>query len=234
MCTEIIIEFVCGFKPVLETSTDIDGLLLHYLELRHRLREKFLPMPPGNGMPKIDMEAVWAEVHTNAKIYSGCEDCIYIIGCVSMKSHCESVVESQCSLLNKHSPKRRLGHSGLSKEAFISWNSLGISSSNVDHFLVGSLDRMPKEFTGFRRKMNDPKSKNKKFVHSKVIDRVLAHRPHGELAGPRDFIRPQIPGRQALVGPDAAVRQSPLAKDTDTLGCDLFFASDDGTSSDSE
>ncbi|EER07703.1 hypothetical protein Pmar_PMAR028992 [Perkinsus marinus ATCC 50983] len=191
----VVADFVRSFKPDLEFSTDLTGLRAQYLELRDRLCEKFLPMPVGDGLPKIDMEAVWCEVHTNSRIYSGCEDCIYIIACCAMKTHCESVVEAQCSVLNSCSPRRHLGHSGLSKEAFLVWNSLGLSSENVDHFLMSSLERMPKTFTGFRRKANDPKAKNKKVTHSTVIDRVLAHQPHGELSGPRDFVRQQLEGR---------------------------------------
>ncbi|KAF4664239.1 hypothetical protein FOL47_005226 [Perkinsus chesapeaki] len=201
----VVAEFVIGFKPELQEQPGIEALKLQYAELRDRIRANCLPLPPGE---MVDMGAIWADIHTQSRLYGGCEDCIFVIACVALKTHCESVVEAQCSTLNGCDARRHLGHAGLADESLLMWNSLGLSASNVDHFLVASLDRMPESFTGFRRKKSSKFAK-KHVVHSTVIDRTLAIQPHPELSGPRDFHRPRLPGfRNAAEAGAASVDES--------------------------
>ncbi|KAF4734134.1 hypothetical protein FOZ63_013288, partial [Perkinsus olseni] len=184
----VVAEFVVSFKKDLEVTPGIEGLKEQYMELRDRIRANFLPVAPGE---KIDMDAVWSDIHTQPRLYRGCEQCIYAIACVALKTRCESIVEAQCSTLNGCDPRRHLAHAGLADEALLVWSSLGISASNVDQFLMACLERMPESFTGFRRK-RDSKFAKKRVVHSAVIDRILDNRPHPELSGPRDFHRPRL------------------------------------------
>ncbi|EER18735.1 hypothetical protein Pmar_PMAR006353 [Perkinsus marinus ATCC 50983] len=186
----VVAEFVMSFKTQLAEAPGIDGLKEQYVELRDRIRANFLPITAGE---KVDMDAIWSEVHTQVRLYRGCEDCLYAIACVALKTHCESVVEAQCSTLNGSDPRRHLGHMGLAEEALLVWSSMGIAATNVDNFLAASLERMPESFSGFRRQRTS-KFSQKKVVHSTVIDRVLKTCPHPELSGPRDFHRPRLAG----------------------------------------
>ncbi|KAF4742475.1 hypothetical protein FOZ63_015509, partial [Perkinsus olseni] len=103
---------------------DIEELTSEYAILVDRIRSSDSPKTADG---EIDMSQVWEMLHCSRPHYIGIEDILFLVGCLSMRTYNESVVEAMCSCLNTTDPtgRRHLNHEVISDEGIIAWNRLG-------------------------------------------------------------------------------------------------------------
>ncbi|KAF4696096.1 hypothetical protein FOZ60_002325 [Perkinsus olseni] len=133
---------------------DIEELTSEYAILVDRIRSSDSPKTADG---EIDMSQVWEMLHCSRPHYIGIEDILFLVGCLSMRTYNESVVEAMCSCLNTTDPtgRRHLNHEVISDEGIIAWNRLGLSGDALDGFLEASECRKA-SVASIGRPINEP------------------------------------------------------------------------------